>query len=77
VWAWLIGPFVDAWLKVHPDDRAGARRMLSGLVGHLDDFCVGTIAEVFDGDAPHRPRGCTAQAWSVAETLRAWASTAP
>jgi len=77
VWAWLIGPFVDAWLKVHPGDNAGARRALSGLVGHLGEFCVGTIAEVFDGDPPHRPRGCTAQAWSVAETLRAWANTAP
>jgi len=77
VWAWLIGPFVDAWLKVHPGDRAGARRMLSGLAGHLDEFCVGTIAEVFDGDPPHRPRGCTAQAWSVAEMLRAWANSAP
>lgn len=77
VWAWLIGPFVDAWLKVHPGDRAGARRALSGLAGHLGEFCVGTIAEVFDGDPPHRPRGCTAQAWSVAETLRAWANSAP
>jgi len=76
VWAWLIGPFVDAWLKVHPGDRAGARRALSGLAAHLGEFCVGTVAEVFDGDSPHRPRGCTAQAWSVAETLRAWANSA-
>jgi glycogen debranching enzyme len=75
VWAWLIGPFVDAWLRVHPDDKAGARAFLDGLVGHLSDYMVGTIAEVFDGDAPHTPRGCTAQAWSVAEALRAWAVT--
>ncbi len=76
VWAWLIGPFIDAWLKVHPGDPAGARALLGGFVPHLAEFCVGTIAEVFDGDAPHAPRGCTAQAWSVAEVLRAWARTA-
>jgi predicted glycogen debranching enzyme len=70
VWAWLIGPFLDAWLKVRPDDRAGARGCLDGLIAHLDDFCVGSIAEVFDAEAPFHPRGCIAQAWSVAEVLR-------
>jgi predicted glycogen debranching enzyme len=70
VWAWLIGPFLDAWLKVRPDDRDGARRCLDGLIAHLDDFCVGSIAEVFDAEAPFTPRGCIAQAWSVAEVLR-------
>jgi glycogen debranching enzyme len=75
VWTWLIGPFVDAWLKVHPGDVETARGFLQGLVPHLRDFGIGTVAEVFDGDAPHHPRGCTAQAWSVAETLRAWAKT--
>jgi predicted glycogen debranching enzyme len=77
VWAWLIGPFVDAWLRVHPDDLAGARALLGGLVAHLDDFCVGSLAEIFDGDPPHRPRGCIAQAWSVAEVLRCWVKTGP
>ncbi|MDA8232687.1 MAG: glycogen debranching enzyme N-terminal domain-containing protein [Magnetospirillum sp.] len=76
VWAWLIGPFVDAWLKVNPHDGAGARRILEGFYPHLADFAVGTIAEVFDGDPPHAPRGCIAQAWSVAEWLRAWVRTA-
>ena len=50
VWAWLIGPFIDAWLKVHPEDRAGARRFLDGFVPHLDEACVGSISEVFDAD---------------------------
>jgi predicted glycogen debranching enzyme len=75
VWAWLIGPYVDAWLKVNPTDQAGARAILEGFSPHLRDFLVGSIAEVFDGDAPHAPRGCTAQAWSVAEVLRAWSLT--
>jgi len=70
VWSWLIGPFIDAWLRIRPDERATARRFLDGLIGHLDDFGLGSIAEVFDGDPPHRPRGCIAQAWGVAEVLR-------
>ena len=75
VWAWLMGPFIDAWLKLYPGDAAGARRFLGGFADHLASFCVGTVAEVFDGDSPHLPRGCTAQAWSVAEWLRVWALT--
>jgi len=75
VWAWLIGPFIDAWLKVHPEDRAGARRFLEGFVPHLDEACIGSISEVFDALEPYRPRGCVAQAWSVAEVLRAWVKT--
>ncbi len=50
VWAWLIGPFVDAWLKVHPGDRAGARRLLEGFDQHLGEACVGSIGEVFDAE---------------------------
>ena len=75
VWAWLIGPFTDAWLKLHPGDTAGARAFLAGFEAHMAEFCVGTVAEVFDGAPPHLPRGCTAQAWSVAEWLRAWSLT--
>jgi predicted glycogen debranching enzyme len=75
VWAWLIGPFVDAWMKVHAGDRAGARRLLEGFEGHLNEACVGSISEIFDADAPFLPRGCIAQAWSVAEVLRSWAQT--
>jgi len=75
VWAWLIGPFVDAWLKVYPEDRAGARRILTGFESHLTEACVGSISEIFDADAPFVPRGCVAQAWSVAEVLRGLAKT--
>ena len=71
VWGWLIGPFVDAWLKTHPDDRAGARRFLVGLEQELSEACLGTISEIFDAEAPFNPRGCVAQAWSVAEAMRA------
>jgi len=72
VWAWLAGPFVDAWLKVYPDDVDGARRALEGFVPHLSEACVGSISEIFDAESPFTPRGCIAQAWSVAEVLRAW-----
>jgi len=76
VWAWLIGPFVDAWLKVHPDDKSGARAFLTGFIGHLDEGAVGSINEIFDAESPFTPRGCIAQAWSVAEVLRCWMKTA-
>jgi glycogen debranching enzyme len=75
VWSWLIGPFVDAWLRVHPGDRAGARAFLDGLVRHLGDACIGSVSEVFDAEPPFEPRGCIAQAWGVAELLRALAAT--
>ena len=75
VWGWLMGPFVDAWLKVHPDDRAGARRFLEGFTPHLNEACIGSISEIFDAEAPFTPRGCIAQAWSVAEVLRCYALT--
>ncbi len=77
MWGWLIGPFVDAWLKVHPADRDGARRLLEGFDNHLSDACVGSISEIFDAETPFTPRGCVAQAWSVAEVLRAWVKTSP
>jgi predicted glycogen debranching enzyme len=72
VWAWLIGPFIDAWLKVHPDDRRSAGKFLDGFVPHLREACIGSISEVFDAEPPYTPRGCIAQAWSVAEVLRCW-----
>jgi predicted glycogen debranching enzyme len=77
VWAWLIGPFVDAWLKIHPNERTQARKFLDAFGEHLDDAGIGTISEIFDAEAPHTPRGCIAQAWSVAEVLRCLAKTAP
>jgi predicted glycogen debranching enzyme len=76
VWAWLIGPFVDAWLKVHPDDKTSARKFLEVFPRHLCDDGIGTIGEVFDAREPHFAGGCIAQAWSVAEVLRSWIKTA-
>ena len=76
VWAWLIGPWVDAWLKVHPGDVTGSRRFLDGCADALGEFGIGTIGEIFDADPPFSPRGCIAQAWSVAEVLRCWVKTA-
>ena len=76
VWAWLIGPFIDAWLKVHPDDRATARHFLDGFEPHLAEAGIGSISEVFDAEPPFTPRGCIAQAWSVAEVLRCLQKTA-
>jgi predicted glycogen debranching enzyme len=75
VWAWLIGPFIDAWLKVHPGDKSGARKFLEVFSIHLSDDGLGTISEVFDAREPHMAGGCIAQAWSVAEVLRCWVRT--
>jgi len=75
VWSWLIGPFIDAWLKVHPKDVVGARRFLDGFKPHLADACIGTVSEIFDAEPPFTPRGCAAQAWGVAEVLRSLCRT--
>jgi predicted glycogen debranching enzyme len=76
VWAWLIGPFIDAWLKVYPHDKAGARRFLEGFEPHMMEGAIGSISEIFDAEEPYTQRGCVAQAWSVAEALRCWVKTA-
>jgi predicted glycogen debranching enzyme len=76
VWAWLIGPFIDAYLNAYPDRPEAARKFLLGFLDHLDDACVGSISEIFDAEEPYTPRGCIAQAWSVAEVLRCWVRTA-
>lgn len=70
-WAWLIGPYAEAYCRV-TGDAAGALDLLRPFEHHLRDSGLGTISEIFDGDPPHRPRGCIAQAWSVAEVLRVW-----
>ena len=75
VWAWLVGPYVDAYLRVYPGDLAGARECLAGFEHHQVEAGVGTISEIFDAEEPFTPRGCIAQAWSVAEVLRAWLKT--
>jgi predicted glycogen debranching enzyme len=76
VWAWLIGPYVDAWLKLHPDDFSAARKLLDGFIPHLNEAGLGSISEIFDAEPPFTPRGCISQAWSVAEFLRCWVKTA-
>jgi len=76
VWSWLIGPFVDAWLKVHPEAFQETRRFLNGLLEHLSEACIGSVSEVFDAELDYTPRGCIAQAWGVAELLRCWLKTA-
>jgi len=73
VWTWLLGPYALAHHKVYGDTEH-ALALLEGLAPHLDEACIGSISEIMDGDAPHSPRGCFAQAWSVAETLRAYHS---
>lgn len=72
VWAWLIGGFVDAHRKVYGGEESAFRieKILENFESHLSVAGVGQISEIFDGDAPHYPRGCFAQAWSVAEVLR-------
>jgi glycogen debranching enzyme len=72
VWGWLLGPFVDAWLKVNPDDDPLAQQVVQDFVSHLNDACLGSVSEVFDAQPPYTARGCIAQAWSVAELLRVW-----
>jgi glycogen debranching enzyme len=74
VWPWLLGPFISAYVRVNggtAESRLRARKLLSGIEQHLTEAGQGQISEIFDGDAPHHPRGCFAQAWSVAEILRA------
>jgi predicted glycogen debranching enzyme len=71
VWSWLVGPYVDALLRAYPDATSRARECLRGLCEHLSQDCLGQIAEIFDAEPPFRPRGCVAQAWGVAELLRA------
>lgn len=75
VWAWLIGPFVDAWLKQHPEDKKSAHSFLEGFQSHFSEAGIGTINEIFDAQPPFTPRGCISQAWSVAEILRTWVKT--
>ena len=72
VWVWPIGPFIDACLRAAPDELGVVREMLGAFDAHLSEAGVGTISEIFDAEPPYAPRGCIAQAWSVAEVLRVW-----
>jgi predicted glycogen debranching enzyme len=71
VWSWLLGPFARAHYRVYGDVHR-AQEFLAPIAQHLASACIGSVSEVFDGDAPHIARGCFAQAWSVAEILRSW-----
>jgi predicted glycogen debranching enzyme len=73
VWSWLLGPFVRAHYRVYGNATL-AQSFLAPIAEHLQDACLGSVSEIFDGDAPHSARGCFAQAWSVAEILRSWMS---
>ncbi|MFL5306539.1 MAG: amylo-alpha-1,6-glucosidase, partial [Polyangia bacterium] len=74
VWPWLLGPFVEAWVRVHGDTREARRaaraQFLTPMLAHLDEAGLGHVSEVADADAPHRPGGCPFQAWSLGELLR-------
>lgn len=80
-WPWLLGAFVDAWLRVHGDDagtrREARKRFLVPLQAHFAAYGLDHVGEIADGDAPHAPRGCPFQAWSVGELIRALKRTAP
>ena len=71
VWGWLLGPFALAHHRVYRNPQA-ALSYLEPMAHHLNDYGLGTLGEIFDGQPPHAPRGCIAQAWTVAELLRAW-----
>jgi predicted glycogen debranching enzyme len=75
VWTWLLGPLATAHFRVH-QDAAAALDLLRAIPAHLREACVGQISEIMDGDPPFEPRGCFAQAWGVAEVLRAWSEIA-
>ena len=75
VWAWLIGPFMDAYLNAFGESEENCRYLKSlfeGFQQHLSEAMLGSISEIFDAEAPHAPKGCAAQAWSVAEVLRSY-----
>jgi predicted glycogen debranching enzyme len=77
VWPWLLGPYADAWLRINPEQRKDVRDFLKQfLERHLYEVCIGSVSEIFDAEGPFNPRGCIAQAWSVAELLRVWLNVA-
>ncbi len=75
VWSWLIGPYIDVWLKLYPNDKEKMHAFLQGFECHLVEAGIGYISEIFDATEPYAPRGCIAQAWSIAELLRCYLNT--
>jgi predicted glycogen debranching enzyme len=76
VWSFLLGPFVESFLKINGFSRKSKKKaaeFIEPLLQHLtEDGCLGSVSEIFDGDMPHKPKGCFAQAWGVAELIRAY-----
>jgi glycogen debranching enzyme len=71
VWSWLLGPYVDAIIKVKGEaGKVEAQKIIDDFKYHLNEACIGSVSEIFDAEAPHHPKGCIAQAWGVAEVLR-------
>ena len=73
VWSWLLGPYIDAIMHTESSRQKGrikAKKIIEDFAFHLNEAGIGTVSEIFDGDAPHHPKGCIAQAWGVAEILR-------
>lgn len=72
VWSWMLGAYIDAIMKTEPggSGKKQAHKVIENFKYHLNEGCIGSVSEIFDGDAPHHPRGCIAQAWGVAELLR-------
>jgi predicted glycogen debranching enzyme len=71
IWPWLIGPYMDGWIRVHPEQVDEAHGILAAFAQHLSEAGIGSVSEIFDAEPPYTPRGCISQAWSVAELLRA------
>lgn len=69
VWSWLLGPYIDGLIKVKTE-KSKVKSIVDNFAYHLNEACIGSVSEIFDADAPHQPKGCIAQAWSVAEILR-------
>jgi glycogen debranching enzyme len=73
VWSWLLGPYITAKIRLEGEEgRKSVMKLLNKFQVHLSEAGVGTVSEIFDGDAPHTPKGCVAQAWGVSEILRAY-----
>ena len=69
VWSWLLGPYIDALAKLGTS-RSLLKNVIDNFAYHLNEGCIGNVSEIFDAEFPHRPKGCIAQAWGVAEILR-------
>ncbi|MBA3604316.1 MAG: glycogen debranching enzyme family protein [Parachlamydiaceae bacterium] len=76
IWTWLLGSYIDAWIRIFPEKINEINFLLQDCLKHLDESCIGNVNEIFDSSPPHIHRGCIAQAWSVAELLRCLAKIA-